>query len=352
LRKYVYSERGEWTMLAYRNAADIVGREILPYLSMYLASLLEKVPRGQQERITEIRLRSKQPLILHFDQGARFVDAAGQLTTRREEAVIVPKEEIETTLQIMSQASLYAIEEELRNGYLTLKGGHRVGFAGQAILEEGRVRSLKHLASLNIRIARQMPGVADRILPFIIHENRVYNTLIISPPRCGKTTLLRDVARQLSNGVRSLQFAGVKMGIVDERSELAGAYEGIPQNDVGYQTDVLDACPKAEGMVMLIRSMSPEVIVVDEIGRDEDVYALREALQAGVSLIASIHGSSVEQILRRPCMTELMREQVFDRYIILGCSQGVGTVEAILDGNYNNVSHTRSTVRKEVTPCG
>jgi stage III sporulation protein AA len=348
--KYVYSKGEEWTMLAYRSTANILEQDILPCLPANIAYLIKQIPVNQLQSLTEIRLRDSRPLMLLIDQGELFIDTMGRPLASGSNVYIVNRQDIENTLQIISQSSVYALEEELRNGYLTLRGGHRVGFTGQAVVEGGRLRTLKHIASFNIRIARELPGVADSVIPFLLKGNQVYNTLIISPPQCGKTTLLRDIARQLSNGVPQMKFRGMKIGVVDERSEIAGAYEGVPQNNIGIRTDVLDACPKAEGMVMLIRSMSPQVVVTDEIGRTEDVYAIREAVQAGVSLITTVHGADVNQIGRRPCMTELMREKVFERFILLGHSRGVGTIEAILDENHRNLLSL--PVRREVRTCG
>jgi stage III sporulation protein AA len=202
-----------------------------------------------------------------------------------------------------------------------------------------------------MRIAREIPGASDGIIPYLLNEQRPYNTLIISPPQCGKTTILRDIVRQLSNGIPG-KFKGVKVGVVDERSEIAGTYEGVPQKNVGIRTDVLDACPKAEGMIMLIRSMSPQVIVADEIGKIEDVYAIGEAVQAGVNLIVSVHGADIEQIKRRPSMNQLLHERIFERYVVLGCSRGVGTVEGIYDEQFLALTFKSSLDRREEQSCG
>lgn len=339
-------------MLACRSTGEIIEREILPYLPLNLSLLINAIPRNQLNALTEIRLRNSKPLIIHLGLSEKFVDVDGKLTENPEQAYIVSSTDIVDALSIISQSSLYALEEELRNGYLTLRGGHRVGFVGQAVVEGGRVRTLKNIAAFNIRIAREVYGAADTIMPYLIQAYRSYNTLIISPPQCGKTTILRDIVRQLSNGIPGL-FSGIKVGVVDERSEIAGAYEGVPQKNVGIRTDVLDACPKAEGMIMLIRSMSPQVIVVDEIGRSEDVYAIREAVQAGINLIVSAHGTNIEQIKRRPSMNQLLQEQIFERYVVLGRSRGVGTIEGIYDEQFIGLSYDPPmTGRKEGSSCG
>lgn len=338
-------------MLTYRSISELIAKEILPYLPAKLAMLIGSIPPHTLNALTEIRLRDSKPLVLHLGLAEAFVTAAGKLADDPEQAYIVSSQDIAAALSIMSQSSLYALEEELRNGYLTLRGGHRVGFVGQAIVEQGRIRTLKNIAAFNIRIAREIPGAADAVMPYLLHKCTPYNTLIISPPQCGKTTMLRDIARQLSNGIPGI-FSGIKVGVVDERSEIAGAYEGVPQKNVGIRTDVLDACPKAEGMIMLIRSMSPQVIVADEIGRIEDVAAIGEAVQAGVKLIVSVHGSDIEQLRRRPSINKLLQEQLFERYVVLGCSHGVGTVEGIYNEQFMRLSAKSSFRQQEEASCG
>ena len=168
-------------------------------------------------------------------------------------------------------------------------------------------------------------------MSYIRTEKWVANTLIISPPRCGKTTLLRDIIRQLSNGWANTQ--GLTIGVVDERSELAGCYQGIPQNDLGMRTDVLDCCPKSEGMQMLVRSMSPDVVAVDELGCEEDFKAVDSVIHCGCKLIATAHGSCLEDVLDQPFFYKLMGEKVFERYIILDKNAQAGCLKAVLDEN-------------------
>ena len=189
---------------------------------------------------------------------------------------------------------------------------------------------MKYISCINIRLAHQIPGCAAKVMPYIRRKDWVAHTLIISPPRCGKTTLLRDIIRQLSNG--SQGFSGLTVGVVDERSELAGCYQGIPQNDLGMRTDVLDGCPKAEGMRMLIRSMSPAVVAVDELGKEEDYKAVETVIHCGCKLIATAHGNSMEDVLSQPFFLKLRDMQVFERYIVLGKSHRAGIVEGIYDG--------------------
>lgn len=284
-------------------------------------------PQGLQE----IRLRAGKPLILWQEGQEYFVAEQGFLTRHREQAYIVSQEEIRRTMETVGTYSLYAYEEELKQGFLTIQGGHRVGVAGKAIMEEQKVKGLSQISCINIRFAHQITGCADMVIPYVTEEGKLCHTLIISPPGCGKTTLLRDLVRQISDGWET--FPGNTVGVVDERSEIGGSYQGIPQNDVGIRTDVLDCCSKAEGMVMLLRSMAPQVIAVDEIGNYEDIRAIEMTLNSGCKLLATVHGSSIDEIRKKPLLERLMKEHVFERYIILQKEMAgqIGKVQEIYD---------------------
>ena len=231
------------------------------------------------------------PLIVIYQGKEYFLTLEGELTREEAKAYHVQTEDLKEMLEYISGYSLYAFEEEIRQGFLTIVGGHRVGIAGKTILDGNKIKSLKYISYINLRLSHQIKGCASPILPYIIKNRQICHTLIISPPRCGKTTLLRDLIRQVSNGNRYMP--GVSVGVVDERSEIAGSYQGIPQNDLGIRTDVLDCCPKAEGMMMLIRSMSPEVVAVDELGDYEDIHAIESVIHCGCKLFATVHGSSI-----------------------------------------------------------
>lgn len=269
------------------------------------------------EKLQEIRLRVGKPLIIISDNMEWVLQK------------IVKKEELQETLEYISNYSLYAFENELRQGFITIEGGHRVGMAGQVLVENGRVKNLKQISSLNIRISHEILHCADPVLPYIVQHRQICHTLIISPPRCGKTTLLRDLIRQISDG--NARVKGCTVGVVDERSELAGCYQGIPQNQMGIRTDVLDGCPKAEGMLMLIRSMAPQVIAVDEIGALEEVQAMKYAMHCGCKLLATVHGESMEEIRKKPLFEQLVKEHCFERYIVLRSGRRIGEVSGIYD---------------------
>lgn len=307
--------------------------QVFSVLPDNLREIILNLPGFLMDRLEEIRLRQDRPLAVGLTSGDNFLDSGGKPAENPGQAYMVTKDDIQRVTRMVSNSSLYALEEELKNGYITLPGGHRVGITGKVVVEAGKVKTIKYISGFNIRISREVRGVAGKIFPFVLDRTgRVKHTLILSPPRCGKTTLLRDLVRLLSNGVPELNFPGVTVGLVDERSELAGCYHGIPQMDVGLRTDVLDSCPKAEGMMMLLRAMSPRVLATDEIGKQEDIRAMEEVINAGVTVLSTVHGSSLEEICRRPGLKYLLGLKVIERFIILGRSGGVGTVENIIDG--------------------
>lgn len=271
----------------------------------------------------EIRLRAGRPLFLIYAGGERFLRIKGH------EPYLVTRQDLKETLEYISGYSLYAYEDEIRQGYISVQGGHRVGVTGKVILNGDRIKGMKYISCINVRLSHQLPGCADAVMPYIQRQNHIAHTLIISPPRGGKTTLLRDVIRQLSNGREGI--SGVTVGVVDERSELAGSWQGIPQNDLGMRTDILDACPKAEGMKMLVRSMSPDVVAVDELGREEDFRAVESVIYCGCRLIATAHGNSLEDILAQPFFQKLKKMEIFEKYIVLGDRNQTGVIKGIYD---------------------
>ncbi|EGD52272.1 stage III sporulation protein AA [Thermoanaerobacter ethanolicus JW 200] len=312
--------------------------EVLYALPPSVREVITKIPDDLLQEVEEIRLRVNRPLTVYLKNEEKFVSKGGTISFSPSLAYIVTSEDCEKALQLISKSSLYAFEEEIRNGYITLKGGYRVGIVGKCVLENGYIKTLKNISGYNYRISKEIIGVAEEILKYLITPSKdVYNILIISPPQCGKTTLLRDITRWISNGIDFLGFKGKKVGAVDERSEIAGCYNGIPQMDVGIRTDVLDGCPKAYGMIMLIRSMSPEVVVTDEIGKKEDIEAIHEVLNTGVKIITTVHANDIEDLMKKPVLKDVISLRYFERYVILSNRLGAGTVEKILDENFNTL---------------
>lgn len=298
-----------------------------------LREIMERLPSSLAETIEEIRIRQGRPLAIKTGQQECFIDRRGNAAAAPGAAYRVSAEDVRKTVQLISQGSLYAFEEEFRQGFLTLPGGHRVGLAGKAVLEGGALKTMRDIGSLCFRVARAVPGVATGILPHLIdrREGRLHHTLIVSPPRAGKTTVLRDLIRLLSYGVPELKIPGCSLGVVDERGEIAASYAGAPQHDLGPRADVLDHCPKAVGMLMLLRSMSPHVIATDEIGCQQDIAAIWEMVCTGVSVLTTVHASRWQELEQRPYLRELVGEGIFRRYIFLSRRQGPGTLEGIWD---------------------
>jgi len=284
--------------------------------------------------LQEIRVRVGRPIELVFDRNTEWLND-----------LIPTKSDSLSLLNQLSQFSLYRMEDELKQGYITIQGGHRVGLAGKVNTMNGSVKAIKDITSFNIRIAKAKRGIANPYMGYLF-QRRYLNTLIIGPPQTGKTTLLRDITRLISSGWE--QVDPMKVGVVDERSEIAGCLEGVPQHDIGKRSDVLDACPKAEGMMMLIRSMSPDVLIVDEIGSKQDVEALQDAMHAGVRVICTIHGDSLEDIQKRSSFKPLWQERVFERFISLERTNKPGVVKHILSAEGGNLVRKPRSVSDEM----
>jgi len=311
---------------------------ILPFVSQGIRNTLEKVDKRVLESAEEIRLRAGKPLVIQQYLKEWFVSKRGNLDEFCSEPYIVDQSEISKTIEIMSENSIYAYQDEIKNGFITLKGGHRVGIAGKVVLDGNSIKNIKNISGLNIRISREIPGCSDHVINYILNKKGgIYNTLIISPPQCGKTTILRDLARKISDGICEAGFKGMKVGIVDERSEIAACYKGIPQNNVGIRTDVMDGCPKSLGMSMMIRSMSPQVIITDEIGGHGDKESIKSVINAGVKIIATAHGYNLTELKSRREVIGLMEEKVFERFLVLNNSKGPGTLAEVIDGLTYNV---------------
>lgn len=284
--------------------------EVLPYLPGRIRYTLEKLALAHWLEVEEIRLRANAPLTIGIWGESCFVTEHGGVSNHERDAMRISQEEVQHAFQAICQNSVYAHLDEIRQGFLTLKGGHRVGICGKAIVEGGTIKMFREISSLNFRIAHEVLGVADDVMDMIIHGSEVKSTLIISPPQTGKTTLLRDITRQISN-------RGFKTGVADDRGELGAMFDGEPQNDLGAQTDLIDNAPKAEAISLLLRTMSPKVIISDEIACRRDVDAIRLAHGTGVSVIATTHGRTLEEVKQREVLKPIFLDGVFEQVMIL-----------------------------------
>lgn len=268
------------------------------------------------EYITEIRMKAEKPILIYLNQKEVSINEKGDFIYVPEKGKIVSYTELQQYVDYWCMDSRYAFLDEIKRGFLTIEGGHRIGICGEAVSdEEGKVKSIKYISSVNIRIAHEIKNVAKKILENLYNGRQIKNTLIISSPGAGKTTLLRDIIRLLSDGNR--EHPGVPVGVVDERGEIAACFKGIPQLDVGMRTDVMDNCKKAEGMRMLLRSMAPEVIAVDELGSVEEVELIQQMMGNGCTIIATIHGENVEQVMKKPIFFPIREQQLFQNMIQL-----------------------------------
>lgn len=256
-------------------------------------------------KLEEIRLRIGRPVCLYYADGMHFLSSSGT-THCKNNAKVTQKAELEALSACLCNHSVYAYLNEIKDGFITVRGGHRVGLAGKCVEKNGQITGIASISGINFRIAREYVGCAEALLPHLFSGGHLQNTLLISPPQCGKTTYLRDIARLLSDEY--------KVTIVDERSEIAGMYEGIPQFDIGPQTDVLDRFPKTEGMLLALRSLSPQVLITDELGDPKDANAAYKLHGAGCRIIASMHGDNLEEL--KKTKKELL--SLFDVAVCLG----------------------------------
>lgn len=306
-----------------------------PSLRALLPPELERrLPRDEVPELgplIEVRLGAGRPVELCFAGASRFLGGPGRLVREAAEAWIPDEALSHRLLQRVAQGSLYALEEELQQGFLTLPGGHRLGLAGQ-VVPEGRGHRLIHVGSVNLRLARACPGAALPLLEALAVRRLLPpfpSLLVVGPPGSGKTTLLRDLIRLASEGVAPYGLEGLRVGVVDERSEIAACHRGVPRHALGPRTDVLDGAPKVAGLMQLIRTMDPQVVATDEIGSPEDAAAVLEARKAGVTVLATAHGGSLEELAARPGLSHLLDRQAFDAACLLDRSPHPGTVAAV-----------------------
>jgi len=247
----------------------------------------------------EFRLRIGRPLSVATPEGEEYLGEN-----------VISKKDIDILIEMATGASSYSSAEQIRSGYLTVRGGFRIGLCGSVIMKNDELWNFSSISSAAIRISKEIIGAADGIIFRLTDKNRFGSTLIISPPGGGKTTLLRDVVRCLSE-------KGIRISLIDERGEIAVMYRGEAQLDVGSCTDILDACPKAIGIPMVLRAMNPQIIAVDEITALEDIKAMALAVGCGVGLLATIHAGNVGDLLEKSLYRELLSNQAFQQAVLI-----------------------------------
>lgn len=282
-------------------------KTILQYLSQNIRNELLRYMQNNNSEIEEIRLRANKPIVIKISNKKIIL------------AHIVTTEEILETFQRVCENSVYSYKKQICEGFITIKNGHRVGITGNCAYENGQIININYISSLNFRVAREKKGCSKVLLKYIFNtkNKELYNTLIVSRPGCGKTTILRDLIRNISNGINEFNIEGKTCGVVDERGEISAMYKGVPQNDVGVLTDVIENVSKSQGMNMLIRSMAPEVIACDEIGSKDDIQAINYAICSGVKGIFTAHGDCIEELLLNPQISDLLQKFIIEKIIFL-----------------------------------
>lgn len=289
-----------------------IDSEILSYFPNYIKEKFRNVSEKDWENAKEIRIRNGKPIIITGFNKEIKIDH------------IASSEDILRLVENFSENSLYKVQNEINEGFITIKGGHRIGISGTGVIENGKIKNIKYISSLNIRIAREVVGCSNSLLDALCKESseNIDNTIIISPPGCGKTTILRDLIRNLSNGYKNLNPRVI--GVVDERNEISATYLGQAQNDLGIRTDVMSSCQKTIGMRLMIRSMGIDIVATDEIGTNEDVDSVGQAIVSGVNLLVTSHGNSLEDI-----PLKLREKKVFKNVILLAKSEKPGFIKNI-----------------------
>lgn len=303
--------------------------DVLKYFPLNISNKINNVINGVEDKVQEIRIRVNGPIMIKINEKEDYI--VNHFTNR---------DEILQIMQSICNNSIYSYQNEIINGYITINGGHRVGITGDVVLEDNKVINIKYISSLNFRIARQVFDCSNNILKYVIdlENNTIFHTLIVSPPGAGKTTLLKDLVRKISNGIPEIGFKGIDVSLIDERGEISAMYKGMPQNNIGIRTDVLENITKPLGIKMAIRSMAPKVIVADEIGSSADIDAINYAVCSGVKGIFTAHSFDFESMKLNKELNNLINMKLIEKIIFLD-SKVKGKIKSVYELSSNKYSN-------------
>ncbi len=286
-------------------------------------NIVNLIEKEKVEKLQEIRIRVNRNAILKYNDEETITD-------------YIPNENnMIEILHRLCENSIYSFQSQICNGFITLYGGHRVGITGHFVMSNGKISNINYISALNFRMAKEIVGASNKILKYVIEDGEIQNTLIVSKPGCGKTTLLRDLTRNLSN-------MGYNVSLIDERSEIAAMYNGVPQNDVGLRCDVLDNVTKSLGMKIAVRTMSPDIIISDEIGTKEDVEAINYGVLSGVCGIFTAHGNTIMDIKSNENLKQLYEQKLFSKIIFLEKMGKIRNIYSLEDNLYKMVDENFS----------
>ena len=298
--------------------------EIIPYLSYAIRNLFDVIDNELWEYVNEIRITVHKPLIINISGTKKYISENG-LCSDENAAYTVTQDDMKMIFELITKSSVYAYNRHINEGFITLFGGNRVGICGKCSVYNDEIISVSDINSLNIRISHERRGASDIIFTDIYHGGKINNTLIISPPGCGKTTLLRDIALSLNDYCKTGKI--IVCAIIDERFELACINNGISSFDIGQNNFVISGCDKSKAILQVVRSMSPDVIITDELVGENDFEAINYASASGCNVIASVHGfdDEINEIKNNDVI------KVFKKIVVLSNNRGLGTVERVID---------------------
>lgn len=291
--------------------------KVLSILNIPIRKCMSALNYQDRKNVQEIRLRINRPVAVSMFDIIRYISSDGKLTTTPLNSIIATKEDIEFTFKNVCQYSLHSFQKELSQGYITINGGNRIGLCGTAVIKNNEIETIKDISGINIRIAREIIGCSEGIYSCYF-KDAIQNSLIIGPPSSGKTTVLRDLCRLLGEKNR--------VSVIDERNEISATVGGVPQNNIGISTDIFSGYGKAQGIMTALRVMSPQILVCDEIGNDDDAQALLNVSNCGVKIIATAHAGSIEEVMERKSLVQLFNIKAFELIIHLGSGKNLGQV--------------------------